>query len=559
MAGSRPLRPASRFGRVPGRRMLGRVGQALRGAVYGSAPYRASLRGRRPDALVFGPTDPWPGEAARGAALMRNEYAFGGERIAAADGLPWSPAGVTSAWLEEAHGFTWLRDLEAVGTAEARAAARGAVAGWLSSCGAWEALAWRPDVLGRRVVAWLTHAAFVLDDAEAEFKARALSSLAEQVRHLGRAAASGPDGEGRITAVMGLLIGALSMPRGEGRLDRGLGLLEREIERQVLADGGHVERSPSAHLRVFRDFVEVRAALVDAKRPVPEALQGAIDRMAPMLRFFRHGDGGLALFNDSNEENPADIDLALDLGDATGKPPARAPHSGFERLTAGDTRVIVDVGAPPPLASRHTHAGPLSFEFSVGPERLIVNCGAHAGDRPAWREAQRATAAHSTVTIDDTNSLGVKPNGVVGRRSRNVTCVRRDDAANVSIEASHDGYRAPFRRTHRRRLNLEADGNELRGEDTLIGRRGKTFAARFHLHPSVTAVLVGEGAGALLRTPGGDGWRLRCKGGAMQLAESVYLGRRGEAKRCEQVVLTGPVKGAEVRLMWMLTRVEGRD
>ncbi len=547
MAGSRTIRPAGRFA------------DAMRGALFGSAPYRASLRGRRPEALVFRPTDPWPGDADRGAALTGHEYAFGGERITSADGPPWYPEDIASGWLEEAHGFAWLRDLEAAGTAEARGAARGAVADWISTCSDWQALAWRPDVLGRRVVAWLAHAAFLFDDGDDGLEARALSSLAQQVRHLGRVTGDGPDGEGRITAAMGLSIGALCLPGGERRLDRGLRVLEQELDRQVLADGGHVERSPSAHLRVFQDLVELRAALFGAKQAVPDALQQAIDRMAPMLRFYRHGDGGLALFNDSNEDSPALIDLALELGDATGKPPPRAPHSGFERLAAGSTLVIVDVGAPLLAASRHTHAGPLSFELSVGPERLIVNCGAHASERPEWREAQRATAAHSTVTIDDTNSVGVRPDGTAGRRPRHVTCARRDDADDASIDAGHDGYRAPFRRTHRRRLRLNRDGSELRGEDVLEGRRGKSFAARFHLHPTVTAALLGEGAGALLRTPSGAGWRLRAADAAMEIAESVYLGRRGETKRCEQVVLTGPLKGGEVTLRWALARVEGRD
>ncbi len=553
MAGNQTVRPANHV-----RRALGHAGQAIRETLYGSALYRASLRGRRPDALVFTPTDPWPGDAARGAALIGGEFAFGGQRVSGAGGPPWRPEAATAAWLEEAHGFAWLRDLEAVGSPEARAVARQAVDDWIATCGAWEALAWRPDVLGRRVVAWLGHATFVFKDADTDLKARALSSLAEQVRHLGRAAATGPDGELRFAAVKGLLIGALCLPCRDRQLDRGLYLLEHELARQVLADGGHVERSPSAHLRVFQDLVELRTVLSDAKRPAPEALQGVIDRMAPMLRFFRHHDGGLALFNNSNEDSDSIIDLALSLGEATGKPPSRAPHSGFERLTAGDTLVIVDVGAPPPLTSRNTHAGPLSFELSVGTERLIVNCGAHASERVEWREAQRATAAHSTVTINDTNSVEVAPDGVVHRRPRRVTCARSDSADGASIDASHDGYRRPFGLIHRRRLHLNPRGTTLQGRDTLIGGGGISCAARFHLHPTVTAVLVGEGAGALLRTPSGAGWRLRAVGGAVHLAESVYLGRRGVRKRCEQVVVTGPLKNTGATLEWTLTRIESR-
>ncbi len=88
-------------------------------------------------------------------------------------------------------------------------------------------------------------------------------------------------------------------------------MLEAQILRDVLADGGHVSRSPAVQLSLLRDLTDIRAALLDARQEVPESHQTAIDRMAPMLRFFRHGDGGLALFNGSDEDEGWLIDVAL--------------------------------------------------------------------------------------------------------------------------------------------------------------------------------------------------------------------------------------------------------
>jgi len=201
----------------------------------------------------------------------------------------------------------------------------------------------------------------------------------------------------------------------------------------------------------------------------------------------------------------------------------------------------------------------LSFEFSVGAERIIVNCGASASDRAEWREAQSATAAHSTVTVDDTNSIEVMPDGFVGRRPKRVGCARDDGADGTLIDASHDGYRKRFGIVHRRRLRLTSDGSALHGEDVLTGSGGNAFAARFHLHPTVTAVLIGDGRGALLRTPSGIGWRMRAVGGEVNLVESIYMGRYGETKRCEQLVVSGPLEGARATIDWTLTRVKSRN
>jgi len=112
--------------------------------------------------------------------------------------------------------------------------------------------------------------------------------------------------------------------------------------------------------------------------------------------------------------------------------------------------------------------------------------------------------------------------------------------------------------------DLEAAGDDLRGEDLLLrqgdaARDGRGFAIRFHLHPSVKASLVQNGAAALLRLPSGAGWRLRAQGGTLSLAESVYLGHAGETRRSEQVVISGalaPQTAAEAAsVKWALQRI----
>ncbi len=131
--------------------------------------------------------------------------------------------------------------------------------------------------------------------------------------------------------------------------------------------------------------------------------------MAPALRAMRHGDGGLALFNGSKEEQASLIELVLSQAGRTGRSPGSLTEGGFQRLQAGRTVLVVDCGRPPPPGvDRLAHAGTLSFELSVGRERVIVNCGAAPAAGPQWRDASRATAAHSTLTIADTNSSELK-------------------------------------------------------------------------------------------------------------------------------------------------------
>jgi uncharacterized heparinase superfamily protein len=191
---------------------------------------------------------------------------------------------------------------------------------------------------------------------------------------------------------------------------------DRELAAQILGDGGHVSRSPSLQLQVLQDLIDTRAVLRSAQIEAPVALKGAIERMAPMLRFFRHGDRRLALFNDSLEEDGVLIDLVLTRSEAKGRPPAHAPDSGFDRLQASKSLVLIDTGKPPtPGFDDHAHAGTLAFELSYERERIIVNCGAYRGPKPNWWRVARASAAHSVLVVADTNSIEIRADGTLGR------------------------------------------------------------------------------------------------------------------------------------------------
>jgi uncharacterized heparinase superfamily protein len=354
------------------------------------------------------------------------------------------------------------------------------------------------------------------------------------------------------------LVGGLAaFGHGDKRVKRALQAVERELLEQVLPDGGHRSRDPSLQLEVLRDLIDMRAALRAAHTEVPPPLQDAIDRMAPMLRFFRHGDRKLALFNNSVEEDGIFVDLALTRSETKGRAPTHAPDTGFERMQAGHSLVIVDAGKPPPPGfDDHAHAGSLSLEMSHGRERIIVNCGGYRGTQRAWRQVARSSAAHSVLVVGDTNAIEINDDGSLGRSPPTVRCERAEEDGHQWIAVSHDGYRQRFGITYARELYLAADGDDMRGEDKITGRAGVNFDVRFHLHPSVAVELVGDGGAALLRLPSGITWRLRAAGAEMNLADSIYLGD-GELQKTRQVVLSGITGPSGATVRWAIRR-EGR-
>jgi uncharacterized heparinase superfamily protein len=285
----------------------------------------------------------------------------------------------------------------------------------------------------------------------------------------------------------------------------------------------------------------------------------------PMLRFFRHGDGRFALFNGMGPTQPDLLATILAYDDNYGAAPSNAPHSGYQRVEARDTILIMDTGRPPPFElSTDAHAGCLSFELSTR-HRIVVNCGMPEVGKPNWRDFARSTAAHSTVTLNNASSCRFLERPSLRRLFGNPVvdgprqvAVERDETDQaISLRASHDGYFRRFSLIHRRSLTLAADGKSLEGEDAFYRQAGEalpkkfrdTFAVRFHLHPDIRVSKLVDGLSVALILPNKDVWTFSADADEVALEDSVFLAGQDGPRRTQQIVITG-VTGKAPRVAW---------
>jgi len=515
---------------------------------YASPLYRPFISGKPPSRLSHLPPAGRLGDPERGTAIRNGQLTIGKESLRL-ESAPWSARTLSHAAQLQLQNFCWLDDLAAIGGEDARNVARRLVASWIDDHEHWSATAWAPEILGTRVASWLTHAALLAKGDDDALDQRILESLTRQMRHLRRTATKSLNPLGRIMALRGLIYGTACGVAPAAQLTTALHAFENELVHQFFADGGHRSRSPSLQLQALSAAIDIRDMLAIAGQATPPPIEAAITRMASVGRLCRHGDGGLAAFNGSTESSA--------LADALlSKIPASvvsdsAVDSGFERLVAGSTLVILDAGGfPEPGYDSLGHAGTLAFEMSCGRDRLIVNCG--ASPDPNLSAAQRSTAAHSTLTIDDTNSSDITG---PTRRARINEKLRETAEGNAWLTAAHDGYSANFGLTHRRRIYLSSDGTDLRGEDTLTGPHHGQGVARFHLHPDVSASLVQNGAAVLLRLPSGSAWRLEVRGGRLDVSESLYTAGPAGRRRTEQITIAITLGGEGAQIKWALKRL----
>ena len=510
------------------------------------------------DRLLIAPQELRTADVTRATEIYSGRFAFSGKVVVCDSRSIFEMKPPSDEWATALLGFSWLRHLRAAESGITRANARALVDEWIALQGFSDSVAWRPDVLSRRIISWLSQAPLVLQDAEVRFYRRFLRSLVRQVRYLRRTAGRAGRGVARMQAAIALNYAALCIAGQARYIKSATERLNAEIGAQILPDGGHVSRDPGAIIELLLELLPLRQVFAARNIAPPQALLNAIDRMMPMLRFFRHSDGTFAHFNGMGV-TPGELLLTLLAYDeAHGAPLSNAPYSAYQRLEAGGGVLIMDTGCAPPLeTSLEAHAGCLSFEFSSPKQSLIVvNCGMPATGRDEWRPLARATAAHSTVTFNDASSaqfvetaalrrwLGGSP--MLGGPSH-VSVSREERRDAIVLRAAHDGYADRYGVVHERTVALAADGTRFEGEDLFLAADGSAqvrakqdrYAVRFHLHPSVRATRLTDGHGVLLIMPNKEAWTFSAGEHNVQLEDGIYLAGNEGPRRAVQMVIHG--------------------
>lgn len=532
---------------------------------------RASLlkrifgKGRQPLRLTAVPRDHVQGDRARGDQILAGKLIRGSHMVSLSD-IDFAAVGLADPLAEELQGFSWLRDLAAAASRDKGARLAEAVAArWLVAHGSRVDAAWSPALWGERLLFWISYAPYLLSSSDAGYRSALLNTMARGARHLAANADQAAPGLPRITAWAGLTATALLLQGQLGRVARAEAGLARALATGQSDDGGLFSRSPAEQALLVDRLGLLRAAYHAAKHALPEAVDGAATAALAALHGVTMGDGALGSWQGGNPGETARLAALIEGCGLRARPLRHARGWGYQRLSALGTVLVLDAAPPPPRKmARIGSASTLAFELSDGAQRLVVNCGGPGAAPtvipPELVQALRTTAAHSTLTLADTNSTAILPDGSLGRGVEDVTLDRREDDEFSRLEAAHDGYLRRFGLLHNRGVMLANDGKEVRGLDRLLPRGRKRireatpFTLRFHLAPGVEAVPTADHMGAIVRSPAAPPWNFRCKGARLEVEESVWVDGQGRLAATLQLVIAGEVSASGIDIGWHFRR-----
>lgn len=421
----------------------------------------------------------------------------------------WNDPAKSKLWLYNLHYFD---DLAGPVSADRAAMQRILVERWIAENPPPMGNGWEPYPVSLRVVNWIKWHL-----GGQQLKAPWLDSLATQVRWLETHLEWHLLGNHILANAKALVVAGMCFagPEAERWLAKGLDIYRHELDEQILSDGGHFELSPMYHAIILNDLLDLlnmSRAFGFERGAFFASLPALIMRMRQWLAVMTHPDGGISFFNDASFGiAPATADLER-FATRLGLAPVsllddglyQLNASGYIRVNRGPFCAFLDLAAVgPDYIPGHAHADTLSFELSVGAERVIVNGGTSTYAPSQDRAAQRATAAHSTVSVNGENSSEVWGSFRVARRARVTDVETSEQPEHSVVSGSHDGYhRLNGRPTHRRTWCVE--DRTVSVTDRIIGHGPHNAVARFHLGRDVTPSIEPNRLAGRLSMPSGQ-------------------------------------------------------
>ena len=462
---------------------------------------------------------------------------------------------VSKLWWYNLHYFD---DLNALGASQRKEWHNQLADRWINENTVGKGVGWEPYPTSLRIVNWVKWHL-----SENTLSDKCIQSLALQARWLDKRIEWHILGNHLFSNAKALVFAGIFFSNKESQiwLKKGLKIIDKELNEQVLADGGNFERSPMYHAIFLEDLLD----LINIARVYPNAISEMqvskwIKTTKSMLKWLEtmvHPDGEIAFFNDAaigiapnlNELIMYAKRLGINYFSFKFDRTTHLSSSGYIRLTSNEAVALLDV-APigPDYLPGHAHADTLSFELSLFGQRLLVNSGTSEYGIGSVRQYERSTKAHNTVMINEENSSEVWKGFRVARRAHPFDLNIQELKNFISVSCSHDGYkRLTGKPVHRRTWQFYESSLVIK--DKIEGPFKNAFAY-FHLHPLIY-VLKNQIGSWNLKLPNGQQVILEVKTGKAQLEKNYYspeFGKKIET-RCLKVALDKK-EGLRIKISW---------
>jgi len=319
----------------------------------------------------------------------------------------WFPEQASQLWIYNLHYFDWIFDISESHTVVV------SIANWIDTVKPGTKDAWHPYTISLRICNWIWYVSQNLPSFDKSFIDRIAMSIHGQLQYVQTFIEFDVLGNHLIENCKALIVGGIFLSNA-AYYKHGLIVLEKQLEEQILEDGGHYERSPMYHTIVLEDLLNIATAFVCVKNEIPFWIEQKIEKMGLFLHAIVEKNMQFPLLNDAaygivTEPKYVLIGCEKVLSKGYTNNTQRTEFfkdSGYFIVRHPELSLTFDCGAYcPNFLPAHAHADMLSYTLAFGDTPIVTDSGTYEYQRGEWRNFFRSTAAHATIQIDEIEQI----------------------------------------------------------------------------------------------------------------------------------------------------------
>ena len=438
---------------------------------------------------------------------------------------------------------------------------------WINNFSNYNEKCWTLDVVTMRLIYWISSYEIIFKNSDLIFRSKVINNIVKQTKHLFKNISLVSSGVNKIKSLAALILVGNSFEQYEEYTQFGLKNLEDELGNFVNKDGFVKSKNPEDLFWTLYFLVLIKEWLILSRKQTPAFINIYINSLGICFKFLRFSNGDLPLFNGANHIN---TEKFYEFLESRGYEFENMENifCGYAKIKSKKIELFIDANNPSSmLHSRNYQAGPLSFELTSGGIKFICNSGSgkNLGDELSYLSS--STAAHSTVTINDTSSCIFQKNALIRKYFGNSLIEKhnifkqefKNDKEFIQCVVGHDGYEKSFKILHEREITLFKLKNHIEGIDSLkcknLENKNLTFSVRFHIHPDIRITKT-MGNDILLSSSGGEGWIFRSPQIPTKIEKNLYLGNSDNIKESSFILLEGNIENENTNIIWHLEKAK---
>jgi uncharacterized heparinase superfamily protein len=438
---------------------------------------------------------------------------------------------------------------------------------WINNFSNYNEKYWTLDVVTMRLIYWISSYEIIFKNSDLIFRSKVINNIVKQTKHLFKNISLVSSGVDKIKSLAALILVGNSFEQYEEYTQYGLKNLEDELGSFVNKDGFVKSKNPEDLFWTLYFLVLIKEWLTLSRKQTPTFINIYINSLGICFKFLRFSNGDLPLFNGANHIN---TEKFYEFLESRGYEFENMENifCGYAKIKSKKIELFIDANNPSSmLHSRNYQAGPLSFELASNGIKFICNSGSGKNLGEELSYLSSSTAAHSTVTINDTSSCIFQKNALIRKYFGNSLIEKhnifkqefKNDKEFIQCIIGHDGYEKRFKILHERQITLFKSKNHIEGIDSLkcknLENKNLTFSVRFHIHPDIRITKT-MGNDILLSSNGGEGWIFRSPQIPTKIEKNLYFGNSDNIKESSFILLEGNIENENTNIIWHLEKAK---